>query len=398
MTTTYLRNASLPKIAGSLQDFRDRAVDLVAGAGRISASESGRLIVADAVSTLNDDGVDTTPGAYSVTEVANEGIAAKLGIPSAYARTLLNDHPALWAANVNGWMERDERKFMIRTYGSDSKSAGFPTSGWAANGGRHSAPVTAVTDAGMVRAFLSDSYRTIDNFDVVTAVLTGIASIMDPKDVTIGGDLTERRLYLRITAPTIAQAASALLGRYRAPSGAMGKDDPTVFAGLVVRNSEVGNGAFSIVPRITVKVCQNGLTITKDATREVHLGSKLDEGIITWSADTERKNLQLITAQTRDAVAAFLNPEYLRRAVDALTATASVSVKDAPTTITRVAKGLGFGKAQADGILAAFIEGSDATAGGVMQAMTALANATEDGDAAFELESKAVAGMELAAR
>lgn len=398
MTTTYLRHANLPDIAGSLQDFRNRSVDLVAGAGRISATESGRLVVADAVSDLTEDGVDTAPGAYRVSEVANEGIASKLNIPSAYARTLYAEHTALWAANVNGWMERDDRKFLVRTYGDPTATDGFPTAGWTSiDGGRHAAAVRAVPDAGIVRAFLSDSYRTIDNFDVVTAVLSGVQSIMDPAAVQIDGDLTERRLYLRLSAPTISTAAEALLKRYRAPSGSMGRDNPTVFAGLVVRNSEVGNGAFTITPRVTVQVCTNGLVVTKDAMREVHLGSKLDEGIVKWSADTERKNLALITSQTADAVRSFLNGEYLDRAVAALTETAESPVRDAPTTIARVAGKLGFSKTQADSILAAFIDGADSTAGGVMQAMTAVAGSTADGDAAFELESKAVAGMELAA-
>lgn len=383
MTTTYLRHANLPDIAGTLQDFRDRAVDLVAGAGRIKADERGLLNIEDSgPAVLSEEGVTTTPGTFTVSEVANEGISEKLGIPQAYGRKLLDSHPALWASNVNGWLERDERKFLVRTYGNGSDGA-------AHEDGQPS---------GLVRAFLSDSYRTIDNFDIVTAVLSGVADIMDPRSVKIEGDLTERRLYLRLTAPSISVAAEALLRRYRAPNGDMGRDNPTIWAGIAVRNSEVGNGAFSIVPQAVVQVCTNGLTVTKDAMREVHLGSKMDEGVIHWSADTERKNLALITAQTRDAVKAFLNPEYLQHVVNDLTATAEAPVRDAKTTMAKLAKAGMFSKSQADSILGAFIDGADATAGGVMQAMTAVANTTSDADAAYDLESKAIAGMELAAR
>ena len=46
-----------------------------------------------------------------------------------------------------------------------------------------------------------------------------------------------------------------------------------VFAGWVLSNSETGCGAFTITPRLVVHVCRNGMTITKDALRAVHLGA-----------------------------------------------------------------------------------------------------------------------------
>ena len=56
-----------------------------------------------------------------------------------------------------------------------------------------------------------------------------------------------------------------------------------VFAGFVITNSETGCGAFTLTPRLVVQVCRNGMTITRDAIRAVHLGERLDEGVVTWS-------------------------------------------------------------------------------------------------------------------
>ena len=86
-----------------------------------------------------------------------------------------------------------------------------------------------------------------------------------------------------------------------------------VFSGFMLTNSETGCGAFSLVPRLVAQVCDNGMTITRDAMRAVHLGERLDEGVVTWSGNTLDKTLALITAKTTDAVAAFLDPG-LRRA------------------------------------------------------------------------------------
>ena len=55
-----------------------------------------------------------------------------------------------------------------------------------------------------------------------------------------------------------------------------------VFAGFVITNSETGCGAFSLTPRLVVQVCRNGMTITRDAMRVVHLGERLDQGVVTW--------------------------------------------------------------------------------------------------------------------
>jgi hypothetical protein len=66
-------------------------------------------------------------------------------------------------------------------------------------------------------------------------------------------------------------------------------------------------------PRLVVQVCRNGLTIARDATRAVHLGEPLDQGMVTWSDNTRDKTLALITAKTADAVAAYLDPSYAAR-------------------------------------------------------------------------------------
>jgi len=105
------------------------------------------------------------------------------------------------------------------------------------------------------------------------------------------------------------------LAGYRSPfTGASGADNPVVFAGFVITNSETGCGAFSLTPRLVVQVCRNGMTITRDAMRVVHLGERLDQGVVTWSDNTRDKTLALITAKTTDAVGTFLGSRYVQPA------------------------------------------------------------------------------------
>jgi hypothetical protein len=42
-------------------------------------------------------------------------------------------------------------------------------------------------------------------------------------------------------------------------------------------------GVFSVLPRLVVQDCRNGMTITRGAMLAAHPGERLDEGPVTWS-------------------------------------------------------------------------------------------------------------------
>lgn len=365
------RNATLADLAGLLRGQQARKADIVAPAAAIRA-RGGRLVVDDSAPELGPDGVTMTAGSYLPTEVCDQGIADKLGIPAAYLRRMREQAPGLYDANVNTWLERDERRFLIRCLRAD-------------DGG------------GAARAFLSDGYKFIDNLDVLMAALDGVRQSGMPVEVD-GCDLTERRMYVRVTCEAVQVLAPALLGDYRSPfNGARGADNPVVFAGFVISNSETGCGAFTLTPRLVVQVCRNGMTITRDAIRAVHLGERLGEGVVTWSGNTQDKTLALITAKTTDAVAAFLDPSYVRAALAQVERDAGHELADPPEAVRTVSGRLRFTDAQQHDILAHFIRGGDITAGGILHAVTSVAQTQADADAAHEMEAAGLRALEIAA-
>ena len=297
-----------------------------------------------------------------------------LGIPAGYLRRMREQQPALLDANINTWLsEAPQRRFLVRTLRGED---GGP---------------------GIARAFLSDSYRIVDNLDVLLAALAGIKASGAATQV-VGCDLTERRMYILVQSADVAVHAPALLAGYRSPfTGASGADNPLVFAGFVISNSETGNGSFSITPRITVQVCSNGMTITRDALREIHLGSRLDEGVIRWSAATQQTALDLVTRKATDAVTTFLDHAYINRTLSAIQDQAGVRIHDVPATIEHVSKELRFTESQAQTILDHFIDAGDRTAGGILHAVTSTAQTLPDADDAHTLERHALRAMTLAA-
>jgi len=402
-----LRTADLPTLAAALNDQRTRSLDVVAPAATVRAVD-GAIILRGTEPKITDDGVDTVDGRYVPTGVGDEGIATKLDIPIGYLRRCRDGRPDLYDKNINGWLDANPgRKFLIRTLRAADDE-----------------PRADGAD-GIMRAFLSDKYRCIDNFDVLLAALKGMndAGVTDP---VVDADLTDRRMIVRVSTPDVAVLAPKLLEGYRSPFGGhdagvqhrdgrvgdiagwtpervanASRDEgqtiegggETVFAGFVISNSETGGGAFNITPRLVVKVCRNGMTITADALKRVHLGAQLDDGIIQWSEATAQKNLALVASQTADAVRKFLDPAYLAAKVAELEAEAGEPIDDAHTVITTVSKRLGFTAEEQANILGHFIKGGQLTAGGVMHAVTSAAQLHTDGDAATDMEAKGLAAM-----
>ncbi|MEH0930901.1 DUF932 domain-containing protein [Micromonospora sp. CPCC 205558] len=365
------RHASLADLTTILNEQHSHKLDIVAGTGMLRA-EAGHLRITGAEPILTDTGVTPSDGLYLPTEIGDAGLGEKLGIPTGYLRKTRAQALHLYDANVNGWLDLQHGKRYLARCLSDG------------NGG------------GILRAFLSDGYKIIDHLDVLMSVLSGIRE--SGLRVELACDLSERRMVVRVHSEAIKSLAPTLLRNYRSPfTGATGADNPTVFAGLVFTNSETGGGAMTVTPRIVVQVCDNGVTITKDALRAVHLGAKMDEGTIRWSNDTHEANLSLIGKQARDAVRRFLDVRYIRRKIEEIEETAGRRIPDPDHTIRVVGQRLRFTEEEQRLILNHFIDGGDRTAGGMLHAVTSAAQTLSDPDAAFDMESVGVRAMEIAA-
>lgn len=403
-TSDYLRNADLRELADVLKDHRSRQLDVVVPVSRL-ASRSGGLVLAGVEPLLTDEGVQTVDGIYLPTRVGDEGLSRTFDIGTKYVRRMRAVNVPLLDENLNSWMSHADYadksvllRMLVNPVG-EPHADGYD---------------------GVVRAILSDRYRSIDNFDILMAMLHGMQSggIVDP---IIAADLTERRMSVRVTCPQIAVHAPELLKGYRSPWGGAPAlpgwtperlaraagieglgytpgEEPVLFAGFEVTNSETGGGAFRITPVLEVRVCRNGMKITAKATKEIHLGSQLDEGAIEWSDETRAANIALVTAQTKDVIAKFLTEAFVREQLTEIEAKAGIAVKPsaAPEIIATVAKTTRWSEKQQGDILDFFMNGGQMTAGGVMQAVTAYAQ-TLPGDDAYDMGGQAMQVLSLAA-
>jgi hypothetical protein len=390
------RNATAADLVAILNEQNAHKLDVVVPASHIT-SRNGLLAVAGTEPELTSAGVTLTEGTYRPTAVFDDGLCDKLGIPRKFLNRLRQERPDILDGVVNGFLHGadgypgDGRAFLLRLFAGQD---------------------------GIARAMLSDRYAlSMDNLDVLTAVLRGIRD-GGVNVTTRVSDLSESGMRVQFEAPDIAMTAPRLLAGYRSPFSQglvragdltglrqaygehhlFGTDAPVVFAGFDLRNNETGGGAYTLTPKVIVLACTNGLTIKKEGIRKVHLGATLAQGTVRPSLDTLRTAGELISAQTRDAVRQWLTTDYLARLVAGLEEKAGTPVTSPAETVPAICAGLGMTQDEQKAILDAFILGSQWTAGGVAQAVSAYAQTVAEPDRAYAVELLAVDAMEAAAQ
>jgi len=273
-------------------------------------------------------------GDYPLTDWAHEQLAEKLGIPKRYYSRMREEKPDLLLQNINAWLceMAGERKF-VRILN------------------------------GRIRAILSDRYRVIDNYDVLLVALQEFRRIGSVEIYRI--DLTEKMMYLKALDRTLKAEI---------------RQDDIVCGGIIIRNSEVGAGAFRVEPFILRLVCENGL-IVKQVLRRIHLGRQMDEGL--WSRETMELEDRVLFLKVRDVIRATFDRQVFKRWVSKLKESTEIEIENPVETAKNVAKLTGLTEEQEKELLAYFTEH---TKYGLINAITTLAREMKNVDERIKLE------------
>lgn len=402
MPTRTLRNADISDIIQTLEHQQRQKIDLVLPArnirltnGQIGLNALDDIEVPEAISLSGVTPAMTVDpnGFYLPTSVADGQLAGLTKIPVQYLRRMREENVHLLDTNVNTWLGDGavwtgskfdaEKRVMLRLLFGAQEGKDY---------------------VGVCRAILSDRYGARDNLDTVYSMIQGMTAAGLTVENITQCNLTDDRLSVFVEAPEVSVHAPELLKGYRPNIERQHPGDPNAYiedvihAGFYFGNSETGGGALQIVPRLVVRICRNGLQITKEAFRKVHLGAKLDEGSIVWSNATRDAANELVKNQVMDAVQAFLTEDFVKHQVGKLEQAAGVELTSPEQTIEQVAQKMAYTQDQRDAIMRAFIGGGQCTSGGVMQAVTLAAQEIENPDAAIDFEASGIEAMMVAAR
>lgn len=381
-----LRYPTLQKIFEQLKSEQVQKLDVIVPNKNLKMNEQGLLTVAGygkqvkgLNSVLKNAGVKQVAAGGEMlltpTEICHSQIADKLSIPKPYYDRVLNDSPELLSQNVNHWMirraEKRENSFLRCFTSNDPNGIGY------------------------ARAILSDSFKVIDNLDVLTVALEAIKETGAKVEIE-SCDLTDKKMYIRVYSPEVEVSAPDLLKNYRVPKSRNANinirpGSTGICSGFVITNSEIGFGSFAVSPRVIILACANGMIDRRDQFRRVHLGSKLESGVVKWSNSTINKNMELIKSQVKDSVRTFLSKEYLGQWIDNITELGLQELEHPIEATQNVCKAIGYSEDKAKSILDYFVKSADHTAFGVTQAITFFAHETDSADEQFDMEHEATA-------
>lgn len=282
-------------------------------------------------------------------------------VPHVYGKRLLECAPEVYTQMMNHWLHN----------GPD-------------NGGAGSRMFRTLD--GNLRAFLSDSYRPLDNFDLCQAILPSIAEFGCR---IVSCEVTDRRLYLK-----------AVNERVQADI----KVGDAVQAGVVISNSEIGHGSLQIAPMVYRLVCSNGMISQDNKLRKYHVGSKAKGEESVWELledETREKTDEALWMQIRDVTRSSLSEALFNQQVDKLREATEAKIEDpqkVPEVVELAAKRYGLNEDDSKGILGHLISGGDLSKYGLLNAVTRHSQDVEDYDKATELEELGGKILELNAR
>jgi len=291
---------------------------------------------------------------YGVTPLARRQLADKLKIPHAYFERMREEQPVLLDRNVNTWLQSEDERRMLRTLD------------------------------GQVRAVLSDRYRRLDNFDLADSVLPILQQLPEVQFESV--ELTDTRMYLKCITPRL---------NYEMAPG------DVVQAGVVISNSEVGQGTLSVQPLLFRLVCRNGLIAADRSLRKTHVGRTLgteDEGIQVFQDDTLRADDQAFFLKVRDVVQAAVSEATFLQTAHKLQKTLRIPlVGDPVKTVELLAQRYTLNDTERAGVLRALVSGADLSGYGLVNAVTHFSQELEDYDRATEFEALGGKLIELSA-
>lgn len=281
---------------------------------------------------------------YEIGRVAHRQIAEWAKIPARYYNYMLENAPDLLAVNVMTWFQRRPARRMVRTLD------------------------------GRVRAFLSDRYRRIDNYDVAEVVLSEIAQV--PGLRVESCEITEERMYLKVVNPRLETEI---------------KPGDTVQAGFMVTNSEVGLGALTVQPLLFRLVCRNGMVVNDFGHRRYHIGRQLfgDDWFVYefFKDDTIAADDRAFLLKVRDTVRVVLDETVFRKVVEKAREAAGIEIPAVQPMVELTAKKYGLGEDEKDSVLNHLAQGGDLSLWGLASAVTRTAQDVASYDRSTELES-----------
>lgn len=232
------------------------------------------LVVNPMVVYMNDDStlhIPTISPTLSIpmTKWAHGQLAAKIEIPQGYYNRMLQEDKTLLAKNVNRWLPT-AHDLLVRT------------------------------EAGTARAIMSSKYKIIQNRLVLLTVLNALQTMNRPYLIRSLSE-SDTTFYAKFVGEETYDIDS---------KGDMYR------GGIVVRNSEIGASRFQVDMFVCRLSCGNDAIFGDEGISKVHIGRKLNAGLVDFQSDTIEADNVVMMKVIRDITYTAFDPAGIQKIYD----------------------------------------------------------------------------------
>ena len=352
-------NGSLAGLLTRLSEAQTRKADIIQSTGNMqlrtstagylphhnNAYKGERENVSEIIIEA-DRGVPTLTTALN--PVAVNQLAAKTGIATRDFRRFQDHYTAELDSLVNAIFQNEPNNRMIRAYTSDHDNYFLG------------------------RAFVSDAFKTYDNYDLLEAALPPLLDNDAADWRTVNATVTDQKMYIRLKSENFTGEGAAV--------------GDAMAAGIVISNSEVGMGSISVAELVWTLICLNGMQ-TQNVQRSAHIQSaRGEESFGLLAADTKQKDNELTSLKMRDYVAAYSSRENFDNTLEQFrTAAGDVVQVDSQSAVENLGTVLQLTKSQTSSVLDGLLQtvgqagyaGNPISRATLVNAVTAVGNTVE---------------------
>lgn len=323
---------TLSELALELERQAESKKDYIASTEVLEMTDTGEIAL----------GGDTRQE-FAVTDHAHSQIAARLDIPAKYYQRMRSHAPDLLAANVNEWFHQKPERRMVRTLD------------------------------GRMRAYLSERYRPLDNYDLAEAVLPVLKEMGEGLKI-VSTQLTESRMYIKVINERLEMEV---------------KEGDVVQAGIVISNSEVGQGSLKVEPLVYRLICENGMIAQDHSQKRYHVGRNADvgEAYELFRDETLKADDRAFFLKVQDTVRAAVDITKFSTIVQRMKEATEQKIEGNPVkAVELVSQRFNFNTGESSGVLQHLIQGGDLSAYGMLNAITRTSQDLDDYERATDLE------------
>lgn len=315
-----MKNLEISKVLEILKANQDAQIDIVVNTSSLGFASTNIYFDEDIIKMSN--------------ESVQKELCNRLGMPYSYYSILRDneEHGKEFNRSVIYWMEFSDKFVLIRCYLSDQQQKGF----------------SKTLDC---RAVMSKKYLIINHYDAFSELINQLYRNVS-ENVTVVRFYPEQEnspMIIELDIPGISANISEITGQ-----------EDSAIMGVLLTNSELGRGIFSLQPYI--RFSNGAVFMLEYKLNRVHLGKDIEPGVYDGGIDSVDFTLSTISELTAELVTVLNTGTIINTVSEIYTSLKTIIPKSSINSIENYIKGVGLNTDESMTVLNQYLKGDDKSA------------------------------------